>query len=131
MSSSEDEATRQSAAWIEPGAGSAGSRIGEPRLVRGGSNIVFVEPETAAESAPPTGRTFSEDEIGERGLLRERVLEFGEIREEPIVSTRAAVREELVVRRQIEQRTERIDATLRRTEAEVERLPGRPGQPGR
>jgi len=113
---------RQSAAWVESGASAEAPRVGDARLVRGGSKVVFAEEARTAEQAPPEGRSISEQEIAERGLLQERVIEIGEMREEAVVSKQAVVREELVVRRDVEQRTERIAETLRRTEVDVEQL---------
>jgi stress response protein YsnF len=119
-----DGAPLQRAAWIDGEAPAGEVRIGESRLVKGGARI-----SSATEEAPPAeagrearGRVLSEAEIAESGLLRERVIEIGEMREEAVVSKKAVVREELVVRRGVEQRTERIAETLRRTEVDVERL---------
>ncbi len=50
------------------------------------------------------------------------MIEIGEMREEAVVSRQAFAREELVVRKDVEQRTERIAGTLRRTEVDVEAL---------
>jgi hypothetical protein len=117
---------RQSAAWVDSGDSAGVPRVGEGRLVRGGSKVVFAEDAPAMEEAPARtqaeGRSISEEEIAERGLLQERVIEIGETREEAIVSKQAVVREELVVRRDVEQRTERIADTVRRTEVDVEQL---------
>jgi len=120
---SEAHATpRQSAAWLDADASGGATRVGDSRLLKGGSKVVFAE--DAQPVAPPEveGRRISEAEIAESGLLRERVIEIGEMREEAMVSKQAVVREELVVRRDVEQRTERIADTLRRTEVDVERL---------
>ena len=117
---------RQSAAWVDSAASAGEPRVGEGRLLRGGSKVVFAEDAPAMEQAQARtearGRTVSEEEIAERGLLQERVIEIGETREEAIVSKQAVVREELVVRRDVEQRTERIADTVRRTEVDVEQL---------
>ena len=114
----------QRAAWIDGEASAVEARIGESRLVRGGATI-----STSMEEAPPApaaaqgqGRILSEAEIAESGLLQDRVIEIGEMREEAVVSKQAVVREELVVRKDVEQRTERVAETLRRTEVDVERL---------
>jgi stress response protein YsnF len=80
------------------------------------------------ESAPAEaghsgqGRVLSEAELAESGLLRERVIEIGEMREEAVVSKQAVVREELVIRRDVEERTERVSETVRRTEVDIEQL---------
>ncbi|HEY0130288.1 MAG TPA: DUF2382 domain-containing protein [Allosphingosinicella sp.] len=120
----EDGAPLQRAEWIDGGASADEVRVGDSRLVRGGARVsVFTEGSPAIEAeAPGQGRILSEAEIAESGLLRERVIEIGEMREEAVVSKQAVVREELVVRRDVEQRTERFADTLRRTEVDVERL---------
>lgn len=122
-----DHAPVQRAAWIDGGdsAGSAAeARIGETRLVRGGAKVsTFTEGSPSDEaSAPAQGRIVSEAEIAESGLLRERVIEIGEMREEAVVSKQAVVREEIVVRKDVEERTERVSERLRWTEVDVERL---------
>jgi stress response protein YsnF len=114
----------QRAEWIDGKASGGEARIGDSRLVKGGARVSSsMEEAPAAEAVPPgRGRVLSEAEIAESGLLRERVIEIGETREEAIVSKQAVVREELVVRRDVEERTERVAETLRRTEVDVERL---------
>lgn len=118
-----DIAPAQRAAWIDGDAPAGEARIGEPRLIKGGARVSSSMQGVPQEPAPTgRGRVVSEAEIAESGLLRERVIEIGEMREEAIVSKQAVVREELVVRRDVEQRTERIAETLRRTEVDVEQL---------
>lgn len=119
-----DGAPLQSAAWIDGGGAAEEARIGDARLVRGGAKVSTFTEDLPGGDAVPTGqgRVLSEAEIAEGGLLRERVIEIGEMREEAIVSKQAVVREELVVRRDVEERTERVAETLRRTEVDVERL---------
>lgn len=112
----------QSAAWVDSDAPAGGARVGDPQLVKGGSKVVFAPDPGTVEEPPPQGRSISEEEIARRGLLRERVIEIGEMREEAVVSKQAVVREELVVRKEVGQRTELIADTLRRTEVDVERL---------
>jgi uncharacterized protein (TIGR02271 family) len=134
-------APSQRAAWIDGDSSSAGeSRIGESRLVKGGAKVTTSLQEAPAADAPLSGegRVLSEAEIAESGLLQERVIEVGEMREEAVVSKQAVVREELVIRRDVEERTERVSETLRRTEVDVERLEpeavegeGAGGAPGR
>jgi hypothetical protein len=119
-----DGAPMQRAAWIDGDGSADEARIGDARLVRGGAKVsTFIEEASEAEAAPAgQGRILSDSEIAESGLLRERVIEIGEMREEAVVSKQAVVREELVVRRDVEERTERIAETLRRTEVDVEQL---------
>jgi hypothetical protein len=117
-----DRAPRQRAAWIDGGASAGENRVGDSRLVKGGSKVLFVDDAPPVEQSEAQGRSISEEEIAKSGLLQDRVIEIGEMREEAVVSKQAVVREELVVRRDVEQRTERIAETLRRTEVDVERL---------
>jgi uncharacterized protein (TIGR02271 family) len=53
-------------------------------------------------------------------LFQERTIEMDEKREEAVVSKEARVKEELVVRKDVEQRTETISDTVRSTEVDVE-----------
>ncbi len=53
-------------------------------------------------------------------LFRERSIEVEERTEEPVVSKEARVVEEVVVRKDAEQRTETVSDTVRKTEVEVE-----------
>jgi uncharacterized protein (TIGR02271 family) len=54
--------------------------------------------------------------------LRDQSIEVTEMSEEPVVQKRARVREEVVVGKETNQRTEKVRDTVRRTEVEVERL---------
>ena len=130
MSAGEDrgrsgQAPVQRAAWIDGESASGGeARIGESRLIRGGATVAAsIQAATAGEAAlSAPGRVLSEAEIAESGLLRERVIEIGEMREEAVVSKQAVVREEVVIRKDVEERTERVSETLRRTEVDIEQL---------
>ncbi|WP_046864682.1 YsnF/AvaK domain-containing protein [Microvirga massiliensis] len=53
-------------------------------------------------------------------LFRERTIEMEERSEEPVVSKEARVKEELVLKKDVEQRQETVKDTVRRTEVEVE-----------
>jgi uncharacterized protein (TIGR02271 family) len=59
--------------------------------------------------------------------FRERTVEATESAEEAVVSKEARVTEEVVVRKQVEERTETVSDTVRRTEVEVEDERGRTG----
>ena len=59
--------------------------------------------------------------------FRERTIEATESAEEAVVSKEARVTEEVVVRKQVEERTETVSDTVRRTEVEVEDERGRTG----
>lgn len=116
-------------------------RIGKREVLRGGVRVharveeqpVQQEVELLAEHVSierrPALRKLSEEELEAGGLLRDRVIEISEMREEAVVSKEAFVREELVVRKTVERRTELIEDTVRRTEVEAERLPGAVDRP--
>ena len=63
--------------------------------------------------------------------FRERTVEATERTEEEAVAKEARVTEEVVVRKQAEERTETVSDTVRRTEVEVEDERGRTGAPER
>jgi len=60
---------------------------------------------------------------GESGAdIREQIFEFRETAEELVVDKDAVVREEIVLRKEVEERVEDIEGTVRHTEVEVEEL---------
>jgi stress response protein YsnF len=102
-----------------------GLRIGDPIRVRGGASVrIAAEAADApAERAPAAAHARAGDsDLAAQGLLIGRIVEVNAMHQEPVVSRGTVVREELVVRKSVERRTELVDETLRRTEAEVEGL---------
>ena len=109
-------------------------RVGTREVVRGGAKVrtrveelpVTQEVELIEEFARvekrPARRPVSEQELEQAGLLRERVIEIAQVREEAVINKEAFVREEVVVTKTIERRVEQIHETLRRTEVETEEL---------
>jgi uncharacterized protein (TIGR02271 family) len=61
-------------------------------------------------------------EGGDMARMKDQSVEVTEMAEEPVVSKRARVREEVVVGKETTKRTEKVSDTVRRTEVEVERL---------
>ncbi|WP_052389520.1 YsnF/AvaK domain-containing protein [Belnapia moabensis] len=61
-------------------------------------------------------------------LFQERTIEATETAEEAVISKEARIKEELVVRKTADERTQSVTDTVRRTEVEVEddRIPGAP-----
>lgn len=55
-------------------------------------------------------------------LLRERTVELTEMSEEAVVAKDARIVEEVVLRKDVNERVETIDDTIRRTEVDVERI---------
>jgi uncharacterized protein (TIGR02271 family) len=53
-------------------------------------------------------------------LFRERTIEVDETSEEAVVSKEARVKEELVVRKDVNERTETVSDTVRKTEVDIE-----------
>jgi len=64
----------------------------------------------------PADRSLSDAD----NLFQERTIEAEERREEAVVSKEARVKEELVIRKDVEQRTENVSDTVRTTKVEVE-----------
>jgi uncharacterized protein (TIGR02271 family) len=71
------------------------------------------------ERRPVEGTTRT-GTAGREGLFQERTIEMDEKREEAVVSKEARVKEELVVKKDVNQRTETISDTVRSTEVTVE-----------
>jgi uncharacterized protein (TIGR02271 family) len=57
---------------------------------------------------------------GKENLFQERTIEATETAEQAVVSKQARVKEEVVVKKGVDQRTETVSDTVRRTEVEVE-----------
>jgi stress response protein YsnF len=111
-------------------------QIGTREVVRGGARVrTRVEEVPAAEeielmsevvrvASRPASRPVSEQELEQGGLLRDRVIEIAQVREEAVVSKEVVVREEVVVTKTTERRVEQIHETVRRTVVETEDLGG-------
>lgn len=56
-------------------------------------------------------------------LFRERVIEMTETTDEVRFIKEARVREEIVIRKEVHQRTEEVDTTLRHTEVDIQKVP--------
>jgi stress response protein YsnF len=109
-------------------------RIQKQEVPRGGARMRAYTRETDAEEqvdlrqevveieSRQSGRRLDDKEIEPGGVFTERVFEFSEIREEPVVRIEAFVREELIIRKRVNERTETVHDTVRHTEVEVEDL---------
>jgi stress response protein YsnF len=117
-------------------------RVGTREVVRGGARVrtrveelpvqqevELLEEFTRVERRPAT-RVISAQELEEGGLLRERVIEISQVREEAVVTKEAFVREEVVVSKTTERRVEQIHETVRRTEVETEEFGARETEAG-
>jgi uncharacterized protein (TIGR02271 family) len=110
-------------------------RIGKRAIERGGARVRSFVRETPAEEAVtlrqehvavdtrPAERRLTDSDVETAGLLKERVIEVSEMREEPVVTKSAVVREEVILKKEVTERTETVRETLRHTEIEVEELP--------
>lgn len=94
-------------------------RIGKSRLIRSGARAPEgVEREF--ESRTPA-RRLSDEEVRASGLLKDRVIEVVEMREEPVISREVVVREEVLIRKAANARSDAAGSTRR----EFEDLPSR------
>ncbi|HZF93495.1 MAG TPA: YsnF/AvaK domain-containing protein [Allosphingosinicella sp.] len=109
-------------------------RVGTREVVRGGARVhsrveevpvtreVELKEEFARVGTRPASRPVSAEELEQAGLLRDRVIEIAQVREEAVVSKEAFVREEVVVSKTTQYRVEQIHETVRHTEVETEDL---------
>ncbi|HEY0131412.1 MAG TPA: DUF2382 domain-containing protein [Allosphingosinicella sp.] len=109
-------------------------QVGTREVVRGGARVrtrveevpVAQEIELMSEfvrvASRPASRPVSEQELEHGGLLRDRVIEIAQVREEAVVSKEVVVREEVVVTKTTERRVEHIHESVRRTVVETEEL---------
>ena len=117
-------------------------QVGTRTVVRGGAKVhARVEEVPAAQevellsefvrvASRPASRSVSEHELEQGGLLRARVFEVAQFREEALVTKEVVVREEIVVSKATESRVEQIHETVRRTVVETEYF-GEDGTGGR
>ena len=109
-------------------------QVGTREIVRGGARVrtrveeapvardVELMSEVVRVASRPASRPVGEQELEQGGLLRARVIEIAQIREEAVVSKEVVVREEIVVTKTTERRVEHIHETVRRTVVETEDL---------
>jgi uncharacterized protein (TIGR02271 family) len=81
--------------------------------------VTLREERVAVERRPVDG-TMRTGSVNDGDLFRERTVEMEERSEEAVVSKEARVVEEVVVRKEADQRTETISDTVRKTEVEVD-----------
>jgi uncharacterized protein (TIGR02271 family) len=107
-------------------------RVGKREVSRGGARVrsyvrevpvheqVTLREEHVDIERRPVEGTASTTPAEGADLLQERTIEMRETAEEAVVQKVASVREEVVMRKTAEERTEQIDDTVRRTEVEVD-----------
>jgi uncharacterized protein (TIGR02271 family) len=81
--------------------------------------VTLSEERVAVERRPVEGSMHA-GSVNDGDLFRERTIEMEERSEEAVVSKEARVVEEVVVRKEADQRTETISDTVRKTEVEVD-----------
>lgn len=111
-------------------------RIDKQLVERGGARVrsftrerpteeqVTLRDEHLEVETRPADRILTLEEAQAAGLLKDRVIEVSEMREEPVVTKSAVVREEILLKKNVTERVETIRDTVRHTEVEVEELPG-------
>lgn len=107
-------------------------RVGKRAIQRGGLRIyskvterpveeqVQLREERVEVERRPVDRPLTEAE--KTGAFKERTIEARETSEEPVISKEARVVEEVGLKKDVEQRTETVRDTVRRTDVEVERI---------
>lgn len=80
------------------------------------SEQVTLRDETVQVETRPVDRVLT----GNENLFQDRTIEAEERREEAVISKEARVKEELVIRKDVEERTETVKDTVRRTEVDVD-----------
>ncbi|MEW5729855.1 MAG: YsnF/AvaK domain-containing protein [Pseudomonadota bacterium] len=108
--------------------------IGKRAIERGGVRIYtrVVERPVSEDVTLHEERVHVEREPADRPVtaadraFEERSVEFTETAEEPVVSKRARVVEEVKVSKEEEEHEERVEDTERRTDVEVQPIPGQP-----
>jgi uncharacterized protein (TIGR02271 family) len=106
-------------------------RVGKREVERGGARVrsyvtetpvseqVNLREEHVSVERRPVDRELSQSEL-QGDMLRDREIEMTETAEEAVVAKEARVREELVLRKTAEERTETVEDTVRNTEVEVD-----------
>jgi len=116
-------------------------RVGKREVARGGARVrsyvqerpvheqVSLREEHVSVERRPVDQPLGRGDLDRNSdMLRDRTIEMTETAEEAVVGKEARVREELVLKKTAEQRTEQIDETVRRTEVEVDEGPSAGGR---
>lgn len=106
-------------------------RVGKREVERGGARVrsyvretpvseqVNLREEHVSVERRPVDREISQSDL-EGDMIRDREIEMTETAEEAVVGKEARVREELVVRKTADERTEAVEDNVRHTEVEVD-----------
>lgn len=111
-------------------------RVGKREVERGGARVrsyvrevpvheqVNLREEHVDIERRPVDRALGQGDATDGDIFRDREIEMTERAEEAVIGKEARVREELVVRKTVDERTENIDDTVRRTEVDVDETGG-------
>ena len=118
-------------------------RVGKRQVERGGVRArsyvvetpvheqVSLREEHVQVERRPVNQPLTGAALASGDLLQERTLEMTETAEEAVVAKEARVVEEVVLRKDVNERVETVDDTVRHTEVDVDRSPGGLEQPRR
>ena len=107
-------------------------RVGKREVNRGGARVrsyiveqpaheqVTLREEHVSVERRPVNEAVSGNNLTGNDLLQERTVEMTETAEEAVVAKEARIKEELVIKKTAEERTEEIDETVRHTEVDVD-----------
>ena len=107
-------------------------RVGKREEQRGGARVrSYVEERPVSEQVSlreehvnverrPVDRSIGSGDLAREGLLEEREIEMRETAERPVVGKEARVKEEVVVQKTADQRTEQVEDTVRNTKVDVD-----------
>ena len=106
--------------------------VGKREVNRGGARVrsyiketpvheqVSLREEHVSVERRPVNEKLSSGDLSGSDMLQERTVEMTETAEEAVVAKEARVREELVIKKTVEQRTEDVQETVRHTEVDVD-----------
>ncbi len=107
-------------------------RVGKREEQRGGARVrSYVEERPVSESVSlreehvsverrPVDQKLSSADLKDKDLLQERTIEMRETSEQAVIGKEARVKEEVVVQKTADQRTENVQDTVRETKVEVD-----------
>lgn len=110
--------------------------VGKREVERGGARVrsyvretpvheqVTLRDENVSVERRPVDRSLERGELDRGDMLQERTIEMTETNEVPVVEKEARVKEEMVIRKTADQRTEDVEDTVRRTEVDVDEASG-------
>jgi stress response protein YsnF len=110
-------------------------RVGKREEQRGGARVrSYIEERPVSENVNlreehvhverrPVDEVIAAADL-DRDLLRERNVEMRETAEQPVVSKEARIKEEVVVQKTADERTERVEDTVRNTKVDVDEARG-------